>query len=338
MADTGFVVGVDGGGTSTRAVAMSVDPGNAGSLLGSGHSGGANPNSHPPEEAAAHVAEAVLAAITDLDPARARAGVLGMAGDSKLTDPRIADVFSAAWRSTGLGHEPIVLSDAEAAFASATSAPDGTALVAGTGAIAARIADHRLVRTACGHGWLLGDEGSAFWIGREAVRSTLRALDGATPLSPLGHAVLAEAGIASDGDAAVTFVTARDTAHRLITVVNADSPVHLARFAPAVTGAAANGDTAAARILDDAAAELAATAMAAREHGEATPVVLIGGLVDPGGPLAARVRTELSPRCAGQILLAGEAAEAGTMTAGAAGAAWLAALTVLGPFAPRPSH
>lgn len=326
-----FVVGVDGGGTSTRAVAMSVAAGSAGSLLGSGYSGGANPNSHPPQEAAAHVAEALRAAMSDLDPAGARAGVLGLAGDSKLTDPRIAEIFSAAWRSTGLSCEPRVISDAEVAFASATSASDGTALVAGTGAIAARITEHRLVRTAGGHGWLLGDEGSAFWIGREAVRTTLRALDGVAPLQRLGRAVLAEAlGTPTRNDGSTP--AARHTAHRLITAVNAEPPVRLARFAPLVSAAATGGDAVADAILREATEALTETATVVREPDETTPIVLIGGLVEPGGPLSSRLREALGQHCGGEVLLAGD----GDMTAGAAGAAWLATLELPGPAAPHP--
>lgn len=65
-------------------------------------------------------------------------------------------------------------------------------VIAGTGSVAARIEDHRLVASAGGHGWLLGDEGSAFWLGREAVRATLHALDRGRTDGDLVTAVLDE--------------------------------------------------------------------------------------------------------------------------------------------------
>ena len=63
-------------------------------------------------------------------------------------------------------------------------------LIAGTGSAAGLVRDHRLVRTADGHGWLLGDDGSGFWLGREAVRSVLRKLDLGEPIGLLGQAVV----------------------------------------------------------------------------------------------------------------------------------------------------
>ncbi|WP_416968844.1 BadF/BadG/BcrA/BcrD ATPase family protein [Streptomyces sp. 4F14] len=80
----------------------------------------------------------------------------------------------------GIPVPPISIhSDIEAAFAGAPGHPaDGLALIAGTGSVAARVRDRVLVATSGGDGWLLGDDGSGFWIGRRAVRAALRAADG----------------------------------------------------------------------------------------------------------------------------------------------------------------
>ncbi|WP_236796444.1 N-acetylglucosamine kinase [Amycolatopsis sp. GM8] len=269
-----FVVGVDAGGTSTRAIAVAAD----GTVLGTGRSGGGNPNSHPPAEAAAHLAEAVGACLRGLDPQDASACVVGMAGNSKLTDPAVAALFETTWQRLGL-REVLVLSDAEVAFASATPAPEGTVLIAGTGSIAGRIRKRRMVSTVGGYGWLLGDEGSAYWLGREAVRSTLGALETDGALGDLAESVLAEAGV--DGS------DRRRAWQQLITVANAEAPIRLARFAPLVSAAADAGP-----ILDRAAEHLTAIALAAREPGEDTPVVLVGSVL--GGPVGDRVRARLS--------------------------------------------
>ncbi|MEC3982803.1 N-acetylglucosamine kinase, partial [Amycolatopsis sp. H20-H5] len=223
------VLGVDAGGTSTRAIAVDAE----GRVVGTGKGGGANPNSHPPAEAAARIAEAISGALGDLDRGETRACVVGMAGVSKLSDPAIAAVFELAWRGIGLGGAVRTVADAEVAYASATSAPDGTVLVAGTGSIAGRIRDRRLVSTTGGYGWLLGDEGSAFWLGREAVRVTLAKLGQGRPLAGLAAAVLAEAlGLSAVDtlDGAGRLAASRS----LITRVNAEAPIRLARFAPLV--------------------------------------------------------------------------------------------------------
>jgi glucosamine kinase len=279
----GYAIGVDAGGTSTRALAVDA----AGAVVGRGASGGANPNSHAPEEAAGRIAEAISEALGGLDPALARACVVGMAGTSKLTDPGIAAVFDRAWQRAGVAGRTRVIADAEVAFASATTAVDGTVLIAGTGSIAGRIRKRRLVSTAGGYGWLLGDEGSAYWIGREAVRATLATLDSRGELSGLVAAVLTEAlGEVPEGD----WLT---TSHRLITSANAEAPVRLARFAPLVSAAEQAGDPVAAQIVGRAADLLVVSTLACREPGETTPVVLVGSVLGENSPVSALVRAGL---------------------------------------------
>ncbi|GAB3579925.1 BadF/BadG/BcrA/BcrD ATPase family protein [Amycolatopsis endophytica] len=296
---TAFVLGVDAGGTSTRALAVGVD----GAVLGTGRAGGANPNSHPPEEAVANLAAAIRAAVPF--PERASACVVGMAGTSKLTDPAFAALFERGWRDLGLDRV-VILTDAEVAFASATDAPDGTVLIAGTGSIAGRIRKRRMVATQGGYGWLLGDEGSGFWLGREAVRATLAALGHDGELGPLATAVLAEAGI--DG------TDRRYAWRRLITVANAEAPIRLARFAPLV----AVTDPVATDIVERGADLLVRTALATREPDEETPVVLVGSVLGPDTRIGERVRAKLT------------GLDVRTSSDGVYGAAWLAAVEAFG--------
>ncbi|MEU6643119.1 BadF/BadG/BcrA/BcrD ATPase family protein [Saccharomonospora sp. NPDC046836] len=308
-----YVVGVDAGGTATRAMAMAAD----GTQLGAGLAGGANPNSVPPEEAAGAMTAAIAAALDGLDPAGLRACVVGMAGTSKLTDPAIAEMFERAWRRAGLPVTPEVVSDAVTAFAAATPEPDGTVLIAGTGSIAGRIRGRRMVAVAGGYGWLLGDEGSGFWIGREAVRAALDVLSRGGQPGPLAGSVLAEAGVDPGEPRAF---------HRLIAAANGDLPVRLARFAPLVSTAAVAGDPVACAIVEDAARLLVDTALAAREPGERSPVVLVGSVLGQGSPVGRRVRAGL----AGLDVLAS--------SDGVLGAAWLAAVAAFGEHVSHPKR
>jgi N-acetylglucosamine kinase-like BadF-type ATPase len=319
---SGYVIGVDAGGTSTRAILADA----GGTVVGTGRSGGANPNSHPPAEAARHLAEAITAAVGSADPAHARACVIGMAGSSKLADPDVSAIFESAWARLGLACRVRVVSDAEAAFASATPAPDGTVLIAGTGSIAGRVRDRRLVSTVGGYGWLLGDEGSAFWIGREAVRSALAALGQNLPLGGLPAMVLREA--LGEPVAAPDARARRAVFGRLITLVNGEPPIRLARFAPLVSAADTAGDPVARRITDQAAALLVTAALAAREPGESTPVVLVGSVLGAGSPVGVQVRDGLAD--AGLAVL--------SSCDGVLGAAWLAAVDCYGDDAPRPAR
>jgi N-acetylglucosamine kinase-like BadF-type ATPase len=323
-----FVVGVDAGGTSTRAIVVDA----AGVVLGAASGDGANPNAHSPEVAAGRIADAIATALDGRTGVVA--AVVGMAGVSKLSDAGVAAVFDAQWQRIGLGGVVRTVADAEVAYASATSAPDGTVLVAGTGSIACRIRKRRTAGRAGGYGWLLGDEGSAYWLGREAVRSTLAALRGGADLTGLPAAVLAAAGpSAVDKSGQPTFhmghVTEADrvaTASALITKANAEPPVRLARYAPLVSAAATAGEPVAVDIVTRAADFLVSLALATREPGESTPLVLVGSVLAEDSPVGAAVRAGL----AGLDVL--------TSSDGVLGAAWLAAVDAWGETAPRPSR
>src|SRR5438105_8638454 len=83
-----------------------------------------------------------------------------------------------------------VSNDAVIALNGALGERDGVAVLAGTGSIAmARSGDGREGR-AGGYGYLIGDEGSAFWLGRAAVDACLRSLDGRDPPSSLASLTL----------------------------------------------------------------------------------------------------------------------------------------------------
>jgi N-acetylglucosamine kinase-like BadF-type ATPase len=179
--------------------------------------------------------------------------------------------------------------DTEIALASAPGAPaDGLVLIAGTGAVAARVGGGRRVAVADGHGWLLGDDGSGFWLGRQAVRAALAALDGRGRGTALLDAVLAHYGLPRDGAAA------QDVAEGVVLAAYARPPVELARLSPAVVAAAEGGDAVARGLLDGAAGLLARAVRALRPRaGE--PLVLSGGLLGPGGPLLEPLSALLAP-------------------------------------------
>ncbi|MGK5441523.1 N-acetylglucosamine kinase [Micromonospora sp. URMC 105] len=308
MSDT-VVVGLDVGGTSTRAAAFTL----AGERLGTGRGGGGNPTSHGAERAAGELLTALTGALTGVDPTRVRAGTIGLAGAARLlADPAGRAAFDRAWAEAGLRCPYAVHGDALVAYASGTAAPDGTVLIAGTGAIAAQVRDLRLDRVADGHGWLLGDAGSGFWLGREAVRRLLATLDSAAAPDRLGRRLLTELL----GSAEVATRT-RDTVDALVQAVTTRPPVELARLAPLVVTAAVEGEPEAVALLDAAAAHLVDSAARIRPAEAVTPIVLGGGLLTGDTPLAAAVRAEAHRRWPGAaVRTAGD---------GAAAAAWLAA-------------
>src|SRR5438128_1339137 len=77
-----------------------------------------------------------------------------------------------------------------ALVAGAQDAP-GIVIVSGTGSIAyGRNANGEAAR-AGGWGHMIGDEGSGYWIGREALTAVMRAADGRGPATGLSDDILA---------------------------------------------------------------------------------------------------------------------------------------------------
>ena len=156
-----------------------------------------------------------------------------------------------------------VTGDADAARCGAFLGSPGIVVIAGTGSVALGWDGERFAY-AGGHGFLLGDEGSAYWIGREAVRSALRFHE------QIGGSELIYQ--------TVTQATVPDL-DVLISEVNAHPADRgrLAALAPAVT-AMAGHDPEAQRIVRCAAEHLAALAESIRRRLRPLSVAGVGGV------------------------------------------------------------
>ena len=271
-----LVLGVDIGGTSTRALVTTL----AGERVGFGCAGAGNPVTVAEAEATASLRAALSLALSDVDPTEIRAVVAGAAGASH------SEPIERAVRNAGIGCEVRVVGDAVIAFAAGTDEPAGTVLIAGTGAVAARVEGGTLVRTADGLGWLLGDLGSAFWIGREAAVATADGRYDGEPQNALTRAV--EAALAPGAATGVSTVDG----DAVVAAVYRRAPRELAALAPLVTAAAEAGDPRARRILDEAAAHLYATV--SRVLGEG-PLVLAGGVLGHCTPVRDALIRRLGP-------------------------------------------
>jgi N-acetylglucosamine kinase-like BadF-type ATPase len=123
-----------------------------------------------------------------------------------------------------------------------------------------------------GWGELFGDEGSGYWIGLRALNAFSRMSDGRLPRTPLYDRIRAVTGVEDDLDVVDLVLTRWDR-----------SRGRIASLAPTVTAAAADGDPAAAEILQGAVEHLAELVDATRrtlgfEEGERVPVSYSGGV------------------------------------------------------------
>lgn len=273
-----WVVGVDAGGTRTRARLADAATGR---VLGEGAGGPGNALSVAPDALVRHLGEALRGALPP-GGGTAAAVVGGFAGGGPGGGrERAHAALTEALALVGVRAGRVeVRGDADIAFAGGAGNPaDGLVLIAGTGAAAARVADRRQIRAADGDGWLLGDAGSGFWLGREALRAVLRALDGRGPGTALTEVVGELCGGLAKED--------------VVRFAYGAEPVRLAALSPVVVEVAGGGDAVAAALLDRAADELAATVRAlGPRSGE--PLVTTGALLAPGGPLLARLAARVA--------------------------------------------
>ncbi|GAA4830950.1 N-acetylglucosamine kinase [Kitasatospora terrestris] len=313
-----LVIGVDAGGTATRCVVVGLD----GRVHGRARGPGGNlRSSADPRAALRQVLEEALGSV---DRRRVAAGHLAFAGAGGDDGAAYQELAQRAWREADLSGVPGVGDDLAAAVAGATDSRDAVLLLSGTGAVAALFRDGVQVARRDGYGWLLGDEGSGVWLGRQAVVLALAALDGRGPTTALVDLVPQALGLESGG----TGGTGTALARRMVTAVHAAPPADLARLAPLVDAAARTGDAVAERIVAEGAHRLLRTfdslTVEAGPDFASLPAVLAGGLLTAPTLLAARVTTVLRARGVGVV----------PVRDAAAGAAALAALTAGGAAPP----
>ncbi len=258
-------LGIDGGGTRTRAFAMDSE----GQRGGWGEAGPSNPN---------HVALAELHANVRTAGASACERLGGSLGDCTSVFAGIAGITTASGRESmlqtlmgcGLDRARIgVDHDIRIALAGGLGGLPGIALIVGTGSSCyGRTADGRTWQTG---GWeaLISDEGSGFYLGREAILAAARMADGRQPESPLRQMVFDWLRIEH-----IAEVLPRLHGQRL-------ARSHIAELAPRLIELAAGGDGPALNILDRGAfllAELVAANHRQLPTGPYPDVVITGGV------------------------------------------------------------
>ncbi len=276
-----YVLGVDGGQTSTTAVIAD----ETGCLLGIGHGGPAN-HIHEPggvERVQRSVTESIRGAVAmaDLDNARIAAACLGMTGGSKAMEEICAPVVPAETLIFGM--------DTQIALYSVTFGRSGAVVIAGTGAAAFGRNASGAEAAAGGWGYLLGDEGSGYWIAMRALNACCRAQDGIAPPTQLLPLFLQH-------------LETPDLKHIHKRIYSGKmARPDIAALSEVVGRAAAQGDAPARRILREAGKELALTvnSVLLKLQMEREPVVVgtVGG-VFRAGRLVLRTFREVVKRVA----------------------------------------
>lgn len=276
-------VGVDAGGTSTVAAAS-----RDGVYWQTERAGSANACAVGAAEAAAAIADAVRRASGGSEPAALYVGAAGAGNPEILVGLR--DRLVTAFPNARLS----IAGDTEAALRAAIPAGPGVVLIAGTGSVAYAENGERRVLVG-GHGFLAGDEGSAFAIGFAAVKLLSRVYDGrarADETTALAERLLG----AGDRNA---LLSALYTA-----------PVDVAKIAslaPSIIAFAGKGNRASTRIVQTAAQELgdlvrSATQQAGLADGSPS-IAFAGGLLRENSLLSFLLETRVTNEIPGASIV-----------------------------------
>lgn len=286
-----YWLGVDGGGTNTRAMLFQAPADSeidlAASLVGEGRAEAANFHRVGVESATSAIVKAITQACrqANITPHQINAACIGLAGVSHPDNHRkMYDAIEDALPALNFTLE----TDARIALAGATAGKPGIVIIAGTGSIAYGVNKDGDVARAGGWGPTLGDEGSGTYIGRRALEAVMTAYDRrAHDETKLTETVC-------------RFFNVNSPPELPAVIYNPDNNVmpQIAQLSKLVVATAQEGDATAISILADAAHELARAVKAVigqldMQH-EEFRVGYVGGVFGAGELILQPLRAEIT--------------------------------------------
>lgn len=263
-------LGVDGGGTNTRAALVD----RLGRIRGEGRADAANFLRVGLKAAVGNIVSAVDQACQDAGIAKSQiaAASIGLAG---VGSPKHRRQMHDALETTLGISQMTIETDARVALAGATDLQPGVVIIAGTGSIAYGVNQRREYARAGGWGPAMGDEGSGHYIGRRALEAVVSAYDHRSQPTSMTQAVCQHFGVTSPPELPLAIYESPTRAMR-----------EVASVAKIVVQAAWEGDSAAQSILTEAAMELARAVVAVIERlgmqDETFRVAHVGGVFEAG--------------------------------------------------------
>ncbi|HET7626822.1 MAG TPA: BadF/BadG/BcrA/BcrD ATPase family protein [Bacillales bacterium] len=232
-------IGIDGGGTKTTCVIGDEN----GILFAHAAGDSGNIQSHSPERVKETLCRLIEEVLVKAGSRREQLAViyLALAGADRREDKQRIDAFLNPYKRSFV--DIVIENDAKAALAAGSWGEPGLVLIAGTGSIAYGFSSEKAVRVG-GWGYLLGDEGSGYDIGRQALSAVLKQLDGRGPKTSLTEFVL-EAFAVSEPEQLIPLVYGSPYVKNTI-----------ANLSALVFRAAKTGDAQAQAIVEAAVAEL----------------------------------------------------------------------------------
>ena len=269
-----IVVGVDGGGTRSRALVVDA----AQESLGAADGGAGIILPEDPLAAARAVEEVVRAAAGEASvPLPLDALWAGLAGARRQAP---TERVVTRLREVGVAKLVEVGTDVEAAHADAFRVGPGVLLVLGTGSVTYAVDPTGQRITVGGWGIELGDEASGYRIGMDALQAIIRGYDGREVVTGLTGTLLGALGLREPPD--------------LLDWTGIASKGDIAAVSPLVVQAGRGGDVVASRIVHRALGEVRGMLDAALRRTSGWPgppgLALVGGLLRGENELRPAVR------------------------------------------------
>lgn len=274
-----IVIGIDGGGTKTRAVVADEQGRWIADVVGPGSAVRPGKHEHSADVIAATVRDAL--ASCDMTHVRPKVLCVGVAGVGREPERE------ALWQTLlerDIADEIVIHTDFAVALDDAFGDGPGVLLIGGTGSVAFGRGPTGASARCGGWGPVMGDEGGGAWIGRRALSVVTSSYDGREPETALVGAVLTAAQV--------------NEVSELVGWAAQAAPGQLATLAPVVMSVADAGDLRANAIVSLAVEELVLhiRSLARQLFGDeraAVPVAFTGGLLTRGTTLRKRLEHRL---------------------------------------------
>ena len=174
--DSSFIIGIDGGGTNTRGVISNLK----GEVLTEVSGEASNYQTQGLESAVKELKAVILTLLreTHVEASSIEKIAAGVAGVGRQSDEKHLRRYLREELPVALEDKVYITTDLHVALYGAIGQKEGLILNAGTGATAMGKDINGRIERADGWGFLLGDEGSGFWIGLEGIKRSLRYHDG----------------------------------------------------------------------------------------------------------------------------------------------------------------
>lgn len=181
-----YVIGIDGGGTKTKAVLAD----EMGNVYASVTTGPSNPNAMVKEELAQTI-DFIFQQLKKAAPKEFKACTMCFAGMSGVGETKnynlLRDIFEKQTRTSNL--QVVINNDAINALYAGTLGKDGIVHISGTGSITLSLFDHKINRVG-GWGYLFDDLGSGFAIGKASLEAVFQSYDGRGSTTTLTDLIL----------------------------------------------------------------------------------------------------------------------------------------------------